>query len=107
MIDFGLRKVEEVKRIGYWSPICHSRSCHYRLECAQHISAGQYREEGGESPAIEVDCVISNGQEYFQASCPEKLGNWIGMISIQPDGSIRYYDPFEDMDKYFHTARWK
>lgn len=38
----------------YPSTVCRVEVCPYRRSCANHISAGEYREEGGISPRLSV-----------------------------------------------------
>lgn len=62
--------------------ICHDRACRYTRDCANHTSAGDFRTESGDSPALHLDGnVLSCSRRLFD---PEHVS---GMVTVQ-DGRL-------------------
>tara|TARA_Y100000310_G_scaffold339480_1_gene432255 strand:- start:3338 stop:3613 length:276 start_codon:yes stop_codon:yes gene_type:complete len=72
------------------APICCSKHCPERRECANHESAGMYREESGFSPNLSWEDDVW--------MCDQKATNVRGMLYFSPKTGklIAYLGPYED-----------
>jgi hypothetical protein len=110
VIKREVRKLTKEKKAKYRigaSYICESESCAFNRECANHATAGQFREEGGFSPELHEE----NG-EFFCFTQGEEVDPEVSRIGAFPansdrlgqgflsykDGKWKTYDPMGDMD---------
>ena len=87
---------------------CNSDRCSFKKECAQHVSAGQFREESGFTPEIE-----KSGDNYmcntFGRKSSDDLNRIVpdnietlnhGMLYFSKDKELKVYGgPYEDMEE--------
>lgn len=66
-------------------PVCEDDECAFRKDCANHETAGQFREDGGPSPLVTID--VNNPKV---ATCNGLSETSTGMLYLK-DGELRNY----------------
>lgn len=89
--------------------LCHSEECKFRSECANHVTAGDWRSESGFSPELSVvdkstgECSTfdRNGSEE-----PENVDDLGSGLLIWKNGVVRLaYQPDISLTSLYEVAR--
>jgi hypothetical protein len=60
-----MNKVKEVKVNPKWPLVCENDDCHYRKECSNHQSAGDFRTDGGIQPKLVYVRGVLHCETYY------------------------------------------
>lgn len=87
---------------GYMA--CESKTCSLWQECAQHTSAGTYREEGGPSPNL---LFIEKEENKFEAWCDHSFSSQCGFVIRRKPYVYGIEDYWNERDVKFYEYKPK